>query len=186
MAKSLAAGGQAEWFEQLWLHGLHVKISFLMINKNNGKACWMAYGVDRHLRKQGVKCSLSNLGDEHVGSPVRAFQPSSSSLTYHLVTEVPDQYEEIRESSHLLYLRPRPSPQMLPVPLEPPRAPLEFTFLTTGWLRLAFLRFQLYSNHISPCLSLYVWLLVRYCVCEIHLYFACNWQLFFWPDTRLS
>lgn len=78
--KSLAGGGQAEWFEQLWLHGLHVKISFLMINKNNGKACWMAYGMDRHLKKQGVKCSLSNLGDEHVGSPVRAFQPSSSSL----------------------------------------------------------------------------------------------------------
>lgn len=69
-----------------------------------------------------IKCSLQNMGDKCVGSPLRAFQPSSSFFfwPYHLFTEVPDQNEEISKSLHLMSCQPRPSTEMLPVPQKPP------------------------------------------------------------------
>lgn len=48
----LAGGSQAELFAQLWLHSLHVSLSFIIINKNNDKACWLASGTDRYQKKQ--------------------------------------------------------------------------------------------------------------------------------------
>lgn len=52
LAKSRAGGSQAELFAQLWLHSLHVSLSFIIINKNNDKACWLASGTDRCQKKQ--------------------------------------------------------------------------------------------------------------------------------------
>lgn len=140
-------------------------------------------------KSKNDKMFIAEYGWQTCGFPLKSFSAIFFFLfwPYHLFTEVPAQNEEISKSSHLMSCQPRPSTEMLPVPQKPP---LGFSRVNFPDRWVAIVSFSEVSAlwksnltvHIPSCLPFSV----QYCICEIHLYFAYSWQLFFLLENSLS